>query len=77
MLFLPRALAPVACLRSLLAKKRRRTDRRLDDPADDRESIVVDMNDESRSRVKYLITVAVDASEKISGNLSAHREILF
>jgi hypothetical protein len=60
-----------------LRRKRPPTDRRLDDPAELRESIVVEMNDKPRSRVKYLIIVVVDTPEEIGGKLSAHREILF
>ena len=38
---------------------------------------VVDMRDEARDRVKYLIIVVIDAPEEIGGKLSGHTEILF
>ncbi|MGA8795223.1 MAG: hypothetical protein WB498_20050 [Candidatus Binatus sp.] len=48
-----------------------------DDLADLREPAIVEMYDEPRSRVKYLIIVVVDAPEEIGGKLSGHGEILF
>jgi hypothetical protein len=45
--------------------------------ADLRDRTVIDMRDESRDRVKYLIIVVIDASEEIGGKLSGHPEILF
>jgi predicted nuclease with RNAse H fold len=45
--------------------------------ADLRDRAVIDMRDESRDRVKYLIIVVIDAPEKIWRKLFRHREILF
>jgi hypothetical protein len=47
------------------------------DLADLRDRTVVDMRDESRDRVKYLIIVVIDAPEEIRGKLPGHAEILF
>src|SRR5260370_4659565 len=45
--------------------------------ADLRDCAVIDMRDESRDRVKYLIIVVIDAPEEIGRKLFRHREILF
>jgi hypothetical protein len=42
------------------------------DLADLRDRAVVDMRDESRDRVKYLIIVVIDASEEIGRKFSRH-----
>jgi Mg-chelatase subunit ChlD len=47
------------------------------DLADLRNRTVVDMRDEPRDRVKYLIIVVIDASEEIRGKLLGHAENLF
>src|SRR5260370_7102430 len=45
--------------------------------ADLSDRAVIDMRDESRDRVKYLIIVVIDAPEEIGRKLFSHREILF
>src|SRR5260370_31188019 len=45
--------------------------------ADLSDRAVIDMRDESRDRVKYLIIVVIDAPEEIGRKLLRHREILF
>jgi hypothetical protein len=47
------------------------------DLTDLRDCTIVDMSNESRDRVKYLIIVVIDASKIIGGKLLLHAEILF
>ena len=47
------------------------------DLADLGDRAVVDMRDEARDRVKYLVIGVIDAAEEIGGKLLGHAEILF